>query len=53
LHHALRRDFASAGTVEDDPYGEVLGKVLETMLGSRSDEEKVARFERVPLAAVK
>jgi hypothetical protein len=38
--------------VEDDPHGEVLGKVLEPMLGPRGDEQQVARPERVPPAVV-
>src|SRR5262249_29799317 len=52
-HHALRRNLATTGAVEDDPHGEVLGKVLEAMLGSRSHEQEIARPERVPLAVMK
>ena len=44
---------ASGGTVEDNPNGEILGKVLEAMLGSSRHEEKIARFEGIPLAVVK
>jgi hypothetical protein len=52
-HHTLCWDLATRGAVEDKPHGEVLGKVLETMLGSRSHEQKVACLEWVPLAVVK
>jgi hypothetical protein len=37
----------------DHPYGKVIGEVLETMPGSRSDKQKVARLESVPLAVMK
>jgi hypothetical protein len=49
---ALYWDLTATGAVEYNPHGEVLGKVLETMLGSRSHEQKVACLERVPLAIV-
>jgi hypothetical protein len=52
-HLALCWDLATTGAIEDNPHGEVLGKVLETMLGSRSHEQKVACLEWVPLAIVK
>jgi hypothetical protein len=38
--------------VEDHPYREILGKVLEPVLGACGHEEKVAGSERVPLATV-
>ena len=38
--------------VEYSPQGEILGEVLVVMLSPRSDEQKLARLERVPLAIV-
>jgi hypothetical protein len=52
-HHALSRDLATRGAKEDDPHGEVLGKVLKVVLGSRRHAEKVARFEAGARAVVK
>jgi hypothetical protein len=46
-------DLSTRGTVEDNPYGKVLGKVLEAMLGSSSDEHNIARLECISLAIVK
>ena len=40
--HYLCWDLATTGAVEDNPHGEVLGKVLETMLGPRGHEQQVA-----------
>jgi len=48
----LCRDLTARGPVEDNPHGEVLGKVLKTMLGSRSHEQKVACLKRVLRAVV-
>ena len=50
---ALCGDLAPLRAVKDNPHGEVLGKVLEMMLGSRGHEHKVAWLEWVPLAVVK
>jgi hypothetical protein len=38
-------DLAANRAVEDDPHGEVFRKILETMLGTRSYEQEVARLE--------
>jgi hypothetical protein len=46
-------DLSTWRSVEDNPYGEVLGKVLEAVLGSGSDEHNIARLECVSLAIVK
>src|SRR5262245_39760200 len=48
----LRGHIAAARTVEDHPHGEVLCKILETMLDSRGHEEKIAWPESVSLAVV-
>jgi hypothetical protein len=53
LRRALRWDLASVRAVEDNPHSEVLGKILEPVLGACGHEDEVAGFERVPLAAVK
>ncbi len=52
-HTPLWWELASGRTVEHHPDGEVLAKVLETMLGSRGDEEAIAGLERLALAFVK
>lgn len=41
-HRALRGRFATLGAEEDDPHGEIVGEVLETMLRSRSHEQKIS-----------
>jgi len=46
-------DLSTCRPVEDNPDGEVLGKVLEVMLGSGSDDHNVASLECVSLAIVK
>jgi len=50
--HALCWDLATMRAVKYTPQGEVLGNVLELMLGPRSHEQEVAGLEPVPLAVV-
>jgi hypothetical protein len=52
-HRVLCPDLATLEAVEDYPHGEVLGKVLETMLSSGSDEQKVAGLKWVPFSVMK
>jgi hypothetical protein len=40
------------GTVKYTPQGEILGNVLELMLGTRGHEQEVAGFEPIPLSVV-
>jgi len=49
-HRQRLGDLAALGTVKYTPHREILGKVLELMLDSRSHEEEVARLKRVPFA---
>ena len=46
-------NLSTCRSVEDNPYGEVFGKVLEVMLGSSSDEHNITRLECVSLAVMK
>src|SRR6185436_4492581 len=46
------RRLTTLGAVEDDPDGEVVAEVLESMLGSRGHEHEVSGSELVPLAVV-
>ena len=39
--------------MEDDPYREVVAKILEMVLDARGHEKEIARFERRPLAVVR
>ena len=41
-HHALYRDLATMGAVKYAPQGQIVGSVLELMLGPRSHEQDVA-----------
>src|ERR1700745_4024919 len=50
--HPLCWHLATMRAVKYTPQGEVLGNVLELMLGPRSHEQEVARLELVPLAVV-
>jgi hypothetical protein len=50
--NALCSHLSTKWAVEDNPYGEVLGEVLETVLGSSSDEHNVAGLECISLALV-
>ena len=38
--------------MKDNPHGEVIGKLLEAMLGSRSNEQKIARLKWVSLSVM-
>ncbi len=41
-HHALYWDLATRGAVKYAPQGQIVGSVLELMLGPRSHEQNVA-----------